>query len=86
MAVSPAHGSSCSMSPGPSPSSPLQSQNNTQPTLDEGQVRRLKEAAFELVQTLPEMEPKYQSIKKKEGKELQESFLFFLGSYLSVIN
>lgn len=71
MAVSPAHGSSCSMSPGPSPSSPLQSQNNTQPTLDEGQVRRLKEAAFELVQTLPEMEPKYQSIKKKEGKELQ---------------
>lgn len=82
-AVSPAHGSSCSVSPGPSPSSPLQSQNNAQPTLDERQVRKLEEAALRLVQNLPELEPKYQSTKKKVGKELQESF-FSLSSVIPV--
>ncbi|KAK7572025.1 hypothetical protein V9T40_014497 [Parthenolecanium corni] len=69
-AVSPAHGSSSSMSPGPRPSSPLQSQNS-QPVLDDRQIRKLEEAALRLVNSLPELEPKYHGTKKKVGKELQ---------------
>lgn len=58
------------MSPGPRPSSPLQSQSS-QPVLDERQIRKLGEAALRLVNSLPELEPKYHGSKKKVGKELQ---------------
>ena len=73
MAVSPAHGSSSSMSPGPSPSSPIPFQSSTQPVLDDQQIHKLEDAALRLVENLPELEPKYQSTKKKVCKELQAS-------------
>lgn len=56
-----------SNSPGQSPGSPLQ----LSPTLDESQIARLATSAKELVQSLPQYQPKAQTAKRKTNKELE---------------
>lgn len=70
VASSPVHGSISSLSSSPCPSSPVHAQNS-QPILDEQQIKKLEKAATRLVESLPELEPKYPNTKKKIGKELQ---------------
>lgn len=56
-----------SNSPGQSPGSPLQ----LSPSLDESQIARLATSAKELVQRLPQYQPKAQTAKRKTNKELE---------------
>ncbi|VVC32391.1 Nab, N-terminal,NAB co-repressor, domain [Cinara cedri] len=56
-----------SNSPGQSPGSPLQ----LSPSLDDSQIARLATSAKELVQRLPQYQPKAQTAKRKTNKELE---------------
>ncbi|XP_027850182.2 NGFI-A-binding protein homolog isoform X1 [Aphis gossypii] len=56
-----------SNSPGQSPGSPLQ----LSPSLDESQISRLAISAKQLVQRLPQYQPKAQTAKRKANKELE---------------
>lgn len=56
-----------SSSPGQSPGSPLQ----LSPSLDESQIARLATSAKDLVQRLPQYQPKTQTAKRKTNKELE---------------
>lgn len=56
-----------SNSPGQSPGSPLQLSTS----LDESQIARLATSARELVQRLPQYQPKAQTAKRKTNKELE---------------
>ncbi|XP_060869249.1 NGFI-A-binding protein homolog [Metopolophium dirhodum] len=56
-----------SNSPGQSPGSPLQ----LSPSLDESQIARLATSAKQLVQRLPQYQPKAQTAKRKANKELE---------------
>ncbi|XP_025409108.1 NGFI-A-binding protein homolog [Sipha flava] len=56
-----------SNSPGQSPGSPMQ----LSPSLDESQIARLATSAKELVQRLPQYQPKAQTAKRKTNKELE---------------
>jgi len=58
-----------SNSPGQSPGSPLQ----LSPSLDESQISRLAISAKQLVQRLPQYQPKAQTAKRKANKELEVS-------------
>jgi len=58
-----------SNSPGQSPGSPLQ----LSPSLDESQIARLATSAKQLVQRLPQYQPKAQTAKRKANKELEVS-------------
>lgn len=63
-----------SNSPGQSPGSPLQ----LSPSLDESQITRLATSAKQLVQRLPQYQPKAQTAKRKANKELEVSKSFFI--------
>lgn len=69
-----------SNSPGQSPGSPLQ----LSLSLDESQIARLATSAKELVQRLPQYQPKAQTAKRKTNKELEVSaqiltnFVYFI--------
>lgn len=64
-------------SPGP-PGSPLQ----LPPVLLEAQVAKLAEAAQLLVNTLPQMEPKSHTAKKKMNKDLEVFSSYFYFNFL----
>lgn len=61
-----------SSSPGQSPGSPMQ----FSPSLDESQISRLATSAKELVQRLPQYQPKAQTAKRKTNKELEVRIWF----------
>jgi hypothetical protein len=63
-----------SNSPGQSPGSPMQ----LSPSLDESQIARLATSAKELVQRLPQYQPKAQTAKRKTNKELEVSITNFI--------
>lgn len=72
--ASPVAGSSCTETTtntggAPRPNSP--NSQNSQPVLDDKQIRKLEQATVRLVNSLPDLKPKYHSTKKKVGKELQ---------------
>uniref|UniRef100_A0A1B6DSF2 NAB co-repressor domain-containing protein n=1 Tax=Clastoptera arizonana TaxID=38151 RepID=A0A1B6DSF2_9HEMI len=64
---SPGQGAGASTSPGPSPGSPLQ----LTPVLIPSQITRLADAAHHLVRSLPHLEPKANTAKKKACKDLE---------------